>query len=218
MLADCIVHMRRVPVAVWVGVWAQFFVFVGAVQLYFDGQAIYGGPGGSGGGGSTAGFDNRCGLSHFFLMPLLGTTAVSIAHVLSAGKRHLYDVRWGVVGKDAAGGADDTAPDLEFKDMDRYDKLNAFVLLVPVVCIVGYVLIFWVGSFGLFFYFTAIGLLPNFGIAAVLVVLGLLGGQWVASGHAVRCHECCFWFSLCGARLCAARTSGQAVWCARPLG
>ena len=160
--------MCRVPIAVWIGAWAQLFVFFGGLRLYLDGQKVYGGPG----GGDADGFDTRCGLSHFFLMPLLAPTAVSIAHIVSVWKRHVFDAILNYQQYDDDGQLQDSDVDRDFRDF-----LNQAVLLLPALCVVGYVLVFWVGSFILFFAVNVIGFLPSLGIALVLVAILFLGGR-----------------------------------------
>ena len=152
----------------WLGAWAQLFVFINAVRLYIDGQWVYAGPVEDGVGG----FSSRCGLSHFFLMPLLAPTAVSIAHIVSVGKRHLYDVMF-----EEEWNKYEAKWDWESFDADIYDKVNRAVLTIPIICVVGYIFLFWAASFMLFLYVTAIGLFPTVGIAVVLVILFLLGGR-----------------------------------------
>ena len=115
--------LSRVPIAVWIGAWAQLFVLINTVRLYAEGQKVYAGP-----GGGDWGFNNRCGVSHFFLMPLMAPTAVSIVHIVSVGKRHLYDTLFDEL--------EDRQP------ADRFDKLNRLVLFAPIVCIVAYIFVF----------------------------------------------------------------------------
>jgi len=67
--------------------------------------------------------------------------------------------------------------DRDWYAKDNYDKVNRAVLIIPFICVVGYVFLFWASSFMLFLYVTAIGLFPTVGIAVVLVILFLLGGR-----------------------------------------